>query len=684
MREKSFRNSDLGKYRYQLTTLRNVTQANASPPIPSSAWELLVNHNYTYDNLIERLQRHFHVDQPTASRTALQQYRNHASTLHGYLAYCGKTSSSPVGVELGSHFDEKLRSYCAQLDVAARTVRDRRAHLRLVQRLHLAVTKPSQDRTRNEPSSFTLELRAAISKTGVAPKALAREIGASPSALQRWLAGAVPNRRGLPSLRRLEARLGLPRDHLVGQITAPPRDHLGGHIAAPPRAHPDAPPAVPFREQLKARKNAAAVSLIPEDGLQPSFLEEWRALLDYKTAVMPLMERHPRGVWRCVPLDVAGALSPLAIHRGLACATADAVLGRLRDFLAVVTLLPGAKGGLAERAEGVQTLAWCVVPDALSAYLNHLTAASGGLRHGGHRNFAAVVASLLQPETGYLWQQPALRHRLPVSVRPESDDAWREVCARGAKLLKDAKRRATDVSRDPKDPIALLLQQDQPLQPILEAIARIDDEAAQAQPGSITEARLRRDALLLAMLLSNPLRVRAFVTMTWLGDGSGTLRGNSRDGWRIHLHRNQLKNGQGKAGKDYAVQVARWVQPRLESYLEEYRSTLLSGRHSRYLFVSARGSSGAGVGAWKTLPERVFKLTKRYVAGSPGFGAHAFRHLVATDWLQARPNDYLSVAELLNDSLPTVLAEYGHLRRDVSFSRYEERIESLLTEARPR
>jgi len=668
MQGNSFQNNQLGRYRYRLTISHNVSQAINPPPIPSSAWELLMN--ISYDDLIEKLKQHFHLEKSEASRNSLQRFRNHVSTLHSYLAYCGKTSASSVGAEFGSRFDDQLHGYCAQLDVTARTVRDRRSHLRLLQRLHAMTAKASPQPAKKE-SSFTTELRAAISKTGLAPKTLAREAGASPSAIQRWLAGAVPNQKGIPSLRRLEARLQLPRDHLVARIPAAPV------------STPAITTAVPFREQLKSRKRAAALSLLPEAALQPAFLEEWRALLDHKTTVMPKMERHPRGVWRCVPLDVAGDLSALAMHRGMACATADVVLSRLRDFLAVVTALPEAKGGLAEVAEGVQTLAWCVVPAALSAYLDYLTASSCGLRHGGHRNFAAFVASLLQPGTGYLWQQPELRNRLPASVRPESGAAWQDLCARSAKLLKDAKRHATDVSRDPKDPIAALLQQDQPLRPILEAIKRIDDKAAQAQPGSVSEARLRRDALLLAMLLANPLRVRAFVTMTWMADGTGTLRGNARDGWRIHLHRYQLKNGAGKAGKDYSVQVARWVQPRLNAYLEEYRQTLLAGRQSRYLFVSGRPSSQGEEGAWKTLPERIFKLTRRYVTGSPGFGAHAFRHLVATDWLQQKPNDYLSVAELLNDSLSTVLKEYAHLRRDVSFSRYAEHIESLLQATGP-
>ena len=78
------------------------------------------------------------------------------------------------------------------------------------------------------------------------------------------------------------------------------------------------------------------------------------------------------------------------------------------------------------------------------------------------------------------------------------------------------------------------------------------------------------------------------------------------------------------------------------------------------------------------MSSHIQKLTKRHVVGSPGFGPHALRHLVATDWLRKNPDDFLTVAELLGDRLQTVLDNYAHLKRDGSFSRYEARIEELL------
>ncbi len=644
--------------RYGITSFRNVAQATTSfiPPA-SSPWELTVN--LTYEQLNFKLQHHFGIDDGRAGQdSAAQQYRNHLSTLHSFLASVGKTLGARVGAELGSGFDAALRAYLERLDVAPRTRRDRRSHLRLVRRLHedaMRSLKPNAP-----PTSLSVELRAAISKTGLAPKTLSMEIGVSPSALQRWLSGAVPNRRGIPTLRRLEARLGLPRDRLVALL----------HDERP--ADEVAVQSVEYRERARELRRTALTLATSE--LAASYISEWWSLYEYKTTAMPSLERHARGVWRRIPHTVVGKVHKFGGRGGMACPTAEISFERLRSFFAVLSKLPYSDGGLSPEHERSQTLAWCAHPLALSTYLDYLTQRSGGLRHHAHSTFCALVSSLLRPGTGFLWQQPEYRHRLPLGLQPADAEGWQRMCERSQRLLNDYKRTATDVSRDPRAPIANLLELEQPLAPILDAIQRLEQAAAKAPPGGVTEAQLRRDALLLSMLLSNPQRVRVFMAMTWKPDGTGVLRGSGATGWRIHLQPNHLKNGAGKAGKDYAVRVAKWVQPRLDAYIEEYRGTLLRGSESPYLFVSSDGPH-----MWTSMQKHLAELTASYIPGSPGFGPHAFRHLVATDWLQQHPNDFLTVAELLNDRLETVLASYAHLKRDLSFSRYEEHIDALLT-----
>jgi len=643
--------------RYGVTSFRNVAQATTSfiPPA-SSPWELTVN--LTYEQLNLKLRQYFGMEDGRAGQdSAAQQYRNHISTLNSFLASVGKTLGARVGVELGSGFDAALRAYLDRLDVTPRTQRDRRSHMRLARRL-------SQDamqslRPNAPPTSLSVELRAAISKTGLAPKTLSREIGVSPSALQRWLSGAVPNRRGIPTLRRLEARLELPRDSLVALL----------HDERPADAVAVQP--VEYRERVRELRRTALTLATAE--LAASYISEWWSLYDYKTSAMPTLERHARGVWRSVTISVVGKVHKFGGRGGMACPTAEISFEQLRSFFGVLTKLPYSDGGLSPEHERPQTLAWCAHPLALSAYLDYLTRRSGGLRHRTHKNFCSFVSSLLRPGTGFLWQQPEYRHRLPQGLQPAGAEGWQRMCERSQRLLNDYKRTATDVSRDPRAPIANLLEVEQPLAPILDAIQRLEQAAAKAPPGGVTEAQLRRDALLLSMLLSNPQRVRVFMAMTWKPDGTGMLRGSCATGWRIHLQANHLKNGAGKAGKDYAVRVAKWVQPRLEAYIEEYRGTLLRGNESPYLFVSSDGPH-----MWTSMQKHLAELTASYIPGSPGFGPHAFRHLVATDWLQQHPNDFLTVAELLNDKLETVLASYAHLKRDLSFSRYEAHLERLM------
>ncbi|CAZ90058.1 putative Site-specific recombinase XerD [Thiomonas arsenitoxydans] len=615
--------------------------------------------NPTYEQLNLRLQQHFGIDAACADqKSATQQYRNHLSTLHAFLASVGKTLDGRVGTELGSGFDAAVRAYTAQLSVSPRTRRDRRSHLRLILRVYQEAMQTS--RPASSPTSLSLALRAEISKTGMAPKALSRQVGVSPSALQRWLRGALPNRRGIPTLRRLEARLGLQRDHLVAML---PKEGGGtDDVAVPP---------IEYRERARHLRQTALTISVSE--LSARYLEEWWSLYEYKTCAMPSLERHPRGVWRCIPVAHHRPAGEFSVRGGMVSPTADIAFERLRSFFGVLSRLPHRDGGLPTECERTQTLAWCAHPLALSAYLDYLTRRSAGLRHNGHRTFCTFVAALLRPKTGFLWQQPDYRLRLPVALQPVDAEGWQRMCERSERLLTDYKRTSTDLSRDPKAPIANLLAQEQPLKPLLDAIERIEQAAAAAPPGGLTEARLRRDALLISMLLSNPLRVRAFITMTWKSDGTGVLRGSSTAGWRIHLQPTHLKNGASKGGKDYSVRLAKWIQPRLEAYLEEYRGTLLQGRESPYLFVSS-----GGPGMWGGMQRHLAKMSARYIPGSPGFGPHAYRHLVATNWLQQHPNDYLTVAELLNDKLETVLANYAHLKRDMSFSRYEEHVQDLL------
>jgi len=661
MKENSLDFRGLQNYRYTITTASNVNQVISNYSCftaGSQTWELVMN--LTYQQLVEKLQTHFCASEDdTEGKSRPQQFRNYLSSLNSFLASVGKTVDSRIGVEFGSGFEDALTRYVSLLNVTDRTKRDRRSHLLFIRRSHQEALSSARKQEK-APTSLSIELRSAIAISGVAPKTLAKQAGVSPSAVQRWLNGALPNKRGIPTLRRLEQKLGLPRDRLAALV--------GDDIAN----DPSCPPSVSFREKIKERESDSY--RLQESDFSPEFIAEWRQLFEYKTSTFIGLERQSRGIWRCIPEHTSPRISPLVQMGKLVSPTAALSLGHFRSFLGVILQLPIIEGGfLSELPAAPQTLAWLAYPRALMTYLNWLTARSEGVKHCGQKTFCTTVAALVRAKTGFLWQQEDFGSHLPEPFRPKDCTGWREMCEQSHKILTRYARESQSTSRDPSEPIAFLINETNSLLPILKAIEKIEQLAAAAPPGGRTEALLRRDSLLLSMLLANPLRRRSFTSMTWYANGAGTLRGSSINGWRIRLEREHLKNGGSMKSGVYDVRLADWVKPKLDAYLEEYRSTILGGKSSNYLFVSSRST-----GMWEALGQHVAKLTKRFIPNCPGFGPQAFRHLVATDWLTRHPNDFLTVAELLNDKFSTVIAHYAHLKRDTSFLRYEKSISELI------
>ena len=654
--KESNRINALQNYRYGITSAYNdgfqVPSHDYSIAFyAGQTWELAMN--LTYEQINDALKQHFGLgegDEPEEAR--LQSYRNHHSTLNAFLASVGKTLASRIGAELGSGFDQALRDYFTVIDVSQRTKRDRRSHLQLVRKLNDDLTKGRNQKPAVE-TALSVELRNAIARTGLAPKTLAKSVSLSTSAMQRWLKGAMPNQRGMPTLRRLEKALDLPRDHLVNLVK--PEKSPSTRVVSD----------IPFRRgQLKQQQDHYYIT---ESALSQAFLGEWRELFDYKTTQSPSLKRKSKCQWRCVGKEATNMRNPL-VQRGNAFSSAAAIV--LEQLRAYFGALPRLGDGAYKDAP--MTLAWLADSAALNAYLQWITDRSDGKVHQRQKVFCQNVAALVRPIYGYLWQRPELGEHLPPQHRPESVEAWQAMCSEALKVADTWKGLVNGTSRDTSEPISFLLEQPNLMAPMLQCIDDVEQAAAEAPPSSLSEALLHRDALLLAMFLANPLRLRTMMSLTWAPDGSGTLRGSAKTGWRIHLKPHHQKNGARNGGRDYDVRLADWLIPMLNAYLEEYRTTILGDSDNPYLFVSRRSTE-----MWTSMPDHFRKLTRKFLQGSPGFGPHSVRDLVATHWLREFPNDFLTVAELLNDRLETVMTHYAHLKKDTSFLRYEQHLERL-------
>ncbi|WP_371880855.1 tyrosine-type recombinase/integrase [Caballeronia sp. S22] len=651
----------LENLRYRVTYSHNVTQGGwQQGPEPSDA-----NMNLTVKELIEHHKNRLFENIP-ASTPMPQALKNQLSTLHSFLAFQGKTVESWVGTEFSSAFQTQTELYLESIVVASRTKSDRRSHLKLWKRtaelLRLSKNPKTPTKAGSIPgdTEFHRALRQAIASRAESPTEIARKAGADVQAVRRWLKGAVPNRRAFPSLRRLERELGLDNDSLRNLVPNQRSVEISANVQS-------LPPAIAYRSRQRKRSEEAYRMKEPE--LSVSFSEQWRTFFDYKTTRFPKLKRSKKGVWRLLHKSkIAVKVSTFATKGEFGCTSADKILMEIRCYFGYL-IRPSAEGGFGINVDEAQTLAWLAVPDAVNGYLEFLTQRSDGIIHGGHGSFCSLVKSLTHPQSGYLALQPSMQSTLPERFI-EGD--WSEACETSLKIAGEWKQQVGDKSRNPYEPIQPLLNLSEPLAPIIRAVRDLDRSAAAAPNGSVTEALHKRDALLLSMLMANPLRRRNYIQMTWNNSNTGNLYRREDGQWRLRFDRNDFKNVTRSRKTPYDAPLPTALCERIDSYVTEYRPRLVQENpENSQVFPSRFGEK------WEGLSRHVEKLTKKLVPETLGFGTHAFRHLVATDYLRKNPGDYLTVALLLHDKLETVLAEYAHLRQDDSFGRYEQHLAAI-------
>jgi hypothetical protein len=533
------------------------------------------------------------------------------------------------------------------LGLSERTKADRRTHINKWKNIADAIESKARG-TAKPLKSFNIALRDALVASNMSKTAFIRETAISKSVLSKWLSGAQPNQRTISAIHRAENTLGLSRGELTNLIRSEDKSLTSDYVGT-----------IAYRTRLAvAIKNPFKLRT---EEVSPELLKEWKDLFRYKTAVIVSLKRTNNAIWRLKPIEKCTKTLQEACMNNLTSPSGSIMWMGIKNYLGFLRL-PIDEGGYGLDLNEIQTIAWFAHPDALNAYLEFLKSRSGGISHGSHKRICAETICLLNYESGYLGQQPEFMKKLKASSIPSGMD-WKMMCAKTSAIAKLWKNQSKDKSRSTEEPIAALLALPYALNPIFKAIKQLDTQAAGMPSGGMVQARLKRDALLLAFLVSNPLRVLNFKIMTWLPDNTGNLYKDGNTSWRLRFDATDMKTK-----KPYNVKIAGWLVNRLEAYIEEYRNTLLESRQSNCLFIASKETNAV---KWELLDRHIQKLTKKLVPESPGFGAHAFRHLVATDWLRKNPNDFLTVAELLNDRLETVIAHYAHLKKDQSFDRYE-------------
>lgn len=589
----------------------------------------------TYPELLEAMQQQLEL-----SHTR-QIFSNLKSALNQYLADIGVSPDGVVGVELRTSIYKRVAEHLANMRQAGRSeqvIRDRKSLLKKWRTLLISMEKARAAETR-ATSPFANAIREATPQ-GMPLDLLAKQACVSLSSLKRWRAGVLPSRRSLPAIQRLERFLALPPGHFSDFLE--PADAAGKKSALKPIA---------YRERLKAQaKSPYRLKVIPE-----RVRAQWADLLAYKSALLPLAYlRSVRGRWSAstLPVSQQQAKKWFAINGdGSHVPAAEMNWTLVSAYFGWLTKHNGFN------AEDL-TLAHLTDLALLERYLQWYLQRAGGKANGGHVRFCQFVLSLVNPVTGYLTQHKELR--LTLSSCP-SENQWSEFCLSVFQKLtghKKALARAERRSRDPNEPIAPVLQLENPMLALLDMQTRL--RVARPTTGTKTEAVWGRDVLLIGLLLCTPLRAGNLRHLTYRPDNSGNLRRTPDGRWELHIPGEHFKNRHGAASDgEYAIELDRCIHRDIEAYLEVFRPMLLGDPNAtNLLFVSSKKATS--LEPWQSLNRHVEALTAKYLMMCPGVGPHAIRHIIATAIVKTS-GQYSTAALVLHDREETIRKNYSHL-----------------------
>lgn len=505
--------------------------------------------------------------------------------------------------------------------------------------------------TQNTSTPFQLALQDILKQANTNPTQLAKMLGINKQTFQRWLKGSQPQQSALPALRRIEGFFALERNALV--TLAFERNYYKP-------ADESAPPKIEYRERLaEFSKDHYRLKSISE-----RLAHEWSDLMAHKTEKLPLLKRQSRGAWVTTEYITVGKTerNRHLFVKDKYVPTSNVLWTSLVGYLGWMCR-DTARGGAGLKVDEVQSLAWLTHKSMIHRYLTWKLERANDKVHYGILDFVKQVKALTHPVHGYLTQKPLLNENLPEFARHKS---WEEGCKEAFEWANEMKRNlgseSIEHSRQPMEPIKHILELPAPLDAIGDMTARM--RACRPVTGGVEEAIWARDLLLVRVMISNPLRAKNIKLLTYKPDNSGSLYKKDDGSWNIRIEKRAFKNVRGAAGvEDYDVGVTPNVWPAIEQYLKVYRPMFPDADKVDFVFLSSSTEKSDGyIGPWESLNRRVFYLTKRYLWGCPGIGAHGVRYIVGTAILKKNPEAWGLAAAALNDKEETVRQHYAHLR----------------------
>lgn len=597
--------------------------------------------------LLKRVQAALLTEELSSKGKSLQRVGNCNTAINAWMREFGLTDESPVGPEFAEEWGQRLDAHIRTLQLEGKvkqTIDDRRSLLAKCRETWILLLRAL--RRAAAGSDFAGALRALLRDSGVPASRVAREAGVGEKTLRTWADGQhEPGRKRLPAVHRLEEFFRLPFGALAAKL---PR-FAGGRVGDPQAG------LTGYRRHLQTvRKNQY---VLPE--LPPRPRQEFDGLYKFYTDAAWLrvhgLKRNSK--WRVRERDGR-------------CPTAVRFSDQICRFFGYLCLAPdedapvaGGKGFL----PGELTLAMLSDSDLIYDFLQFKRERTYLKQYNfDTKVFLNFCLALLRPETGYLWQSPDLGARLPSPVPAEG---WRAWCERHRAVLKATDRDLTredeyKKTRDPFEAIrGIIVNNQHPLDALHDLAEEFEADHPPVNAPPTAKAKHFQLVFLIRFATLLPLRGENFSIMTYLADNTGNLYRKADGSWWVRFTADELKNHKGAARNNpLDVPLHRSLWPHVEEFLFVHRPHLVGAKECAYVFRRERVFKGVGIDKPVTTPylsRRIYALTQAYIPGCPGFSMHAFRYLVATEYIKNNPGGYSVAATVLHDKEETVRESYA-------------------------
>ena len=619
---------------------------------------------HTYADL-----RRVHEDRLQAAHKSKSEISNQLSALNLFANAAGKSDSSTCDTDLTDDFEVCIATFADLLSsrgVAPPSIANRLSYVRSIRESYKVMLQET-----NLSGGFRSSLLALMNDRGIATAELAKSIGVLSQIIQPWITrGFLPSPSSKGIVNKIEAFFGLPEGTLMNKIG--PRRSL----YFPQEA--DSP-------LLESRKKRYALTRDKYAYKNPNeeIKAEWKKLLHFYTAPYLLNGEKRATTWRVKDADrVTMVHGEAAITPTGVCATAQIRWNMVAQFLGF--LLRATKLGGKGLRETQMSLALLSDPKLTADFIEFKRQRSGKYTRE-IENRLVFALSLIHKETGFLRQHPEFSGRLLNPVPPEKWGQWCDDCHNELTAILRGLKRGGHIQkgREPQEPIAAILAEQHPIRVLVKMTDRMSQQFTLESCPMLMAGR-KRNLLLVKMMITNPLRAHHYSIMSYREDNQGNLYQDASGNWRLRFKAEDFKNQRGAAADDYDVVLSSWLYSDINEYLAKHRPVLMRKYTSDRVFLPTRVSNPQKPGTIRpdTLSMKIRVITSIFIPGCPGFGAHAFRHIVATDYIRNNPQGFQVAANILHDKLGTVMREYAHLKVADGFSHWSNYLETQISAVR--